>query len=71
MFGDSDLYDPDEMYADHVVETEREAREWFDSYNGFADDFEDDDFEDIPTGNADFMNDGFSNVYGNGLELED
>lgn len=34
MFGDSDLYEPDVDYADHVCESEREAQEWFDSYTG-------------------------------------
>jgi hypothetical protein len=77
MFGDSDLYDPDEDYADHVTESENEAKEWFDSYYGFEDEsdpweeFEEDDaFLDAPVGNADFMNDGFDSVYGNGEKLE-
>ena len=77
MFGDSDLYDPDEDYADWVAETEEEASEWFETYDGFSDedsdvsfDFED-DFDDTSTGNADFLNDGFNRVYGAGLDLED
>ena len=75
MFGDSDLYEPDEDYADWTAETKEEAAEWFDSYNGFEDeendfDFED-DFDESYEGNANFMNDGFNRVYGNGLELED
>ena len=77
MFGDSDMYEPDEDYADWIAETEKEASDWFDSYRGFEDseesDIEDfqDDFEESYSGNADFMNDGFSRVYGDGLELED
>ena len=75
MFGDSDLYDPDEDYADWATESEQEAEEWFDSYNGFAeneiDPYEFDDELDEYTGNANFMNDGFERVFGNGLELED
>ena len=74
MFGDSDLYEPDEDYADWTADSEREAAEWFDTYTGFAEDdlLElEDDFDEDPTGNSDFMNDGFARVYGEGLELED
>lgn len=76
MFGDSDLYDPDEDYADWETESEQEASDWFDSYRGFEDDeelsFEDDD-EDIEySGNANFMNEGFNRVFVSGeLDLED
>ena len=77
MFGDTDMYDPDEDYADWQTENEQEATDWFDSYEGFADDtdpwndFEEDDFEDDYSGNADFMNEGFTRVYGDGKLLED
>ena len=77
MFGDSDLYEPDEDYADWETESEQEATEWFDSYNGFEDDeelsFENDDDDNIEySGNADFMNEGFNRVFVSGeLELED
>lgn len=74
MLGDCDIYSPDEDYADWVVETESEAKEWFDSYNGFEEeeeDIEDDDFFESCTGNANFMNDAFERVFGNGAELED
>ena len=78
MFGDSDIYTPDEDYADHIAESDSEAEEWFDSYNGFEEeedpweDFEEDDvFKDAPSGNANFMNDGFESVYGNGEDLEE
>lgn len=78
MFGDSDIYDPDEDYADYVADSENEAQEWFDSYTGFSDDAdpwdefeEDESVQDIPSGNADFMNDGFASVYTNGEDLED
>ena len=65
MFGDSDVYTPDEDYADWVCETEESAKEWFDNYNGFEEDmFEEDEIDNTPTGNADFMNDGFEHVYG-------
>ena len=40
MFGDSDLYDPDEAYADWTCENEATAQEWFDSYTGFDEDDE-------------------------------
>lgn len=78
MFGDSDIYEPDEDYADWVAETPTEAQEWFDSYTGFQDDDEnsydfdeDESYLENYTGNADFMNDGFNRVFNKGLDLED
>ena len=78
MFGDKDVYEPDEDYADWECDTEERASEWFDNYEGFVEDsnglwsdFEEDSFDESLTGNADFMNDGFYNVYGDGLKLED
>jgi len=41
IFGDKDLYNPDNADFDAEFETEEEAREWFDSYNGFEDDLMD------------------------------
>ena len=38
IFGDNDLYDPATSDWDWTCEGERQANEWFDSYNGFADD---------------------------------
>lgn len=72
MFGDSDLYDPDEDYADWATESEQEAQDWFDSYEGLSE--EDEalyDSEEEFQGNANFMNDGFNRVYGIEGELED
>lgn len=37
MFGDVDLYAPDEMYADAEFDTEYEALEWFENYVGPGD----------------------------------
>lgn len=37
MFGDNDLYEPDEDYADFETESEDQAWEWFNSYEGFTD----------------------------------
>ena len=76
MFGDKELYEPDEDYADWETESDVEARDWFDSYEGFIEEdnsFMDieESYEDEPQGNANFMNDGFDRVYGDGLELED
>ena len=42
MFGDKDLYEPDIDYADWEAETEERAWEWFNTYEGFSDDFEGD-----------------------------
>ena len=47
MFGDSDLVEPDEAYADWTCETEQEAQEWFNSYNGFEDEEEEPSFFDL------------------------
>lgn len=73
MFGDSDLYDPDEDYADWTTDNQQEAEEWFNSYTGFSDedDWEEDDYDDTYTGNSNFMNEGFNRVYGVNIVLED
>lgn len=78
MFGDSDVYEPDEDYADWVAETEQEASEWFDSYTGFEEtvdevEFDDDDIYESTESiyNTNFMNEGFNRAYGKGLKLED
>ena len=41
MFGDKDIEEPDEDYADWECDSEEEAREWFDSYD--SDYYDDDD----------------------------
>ena len=41
MFGDVDVYPPDEMYADAEFDTEEEALEWFEDYTGPGDEDED------------------------------
>ena len=43
VFGDSDLYTPEDGEFDYECDTEEEAYEWFDNYNGFED--EDDFYE--------------------------
>lgn len=43
VFGDKDIYRPEYGYFDWECETEQEATEWFDNYNGF-DDFDDETF---------------------------
>lgn len=37
-FGDKDIYYPENTEPDAEFDSEEEAMEWFDSYNGFADD---------------------------------
>lgn len=54
MFGDNDLYEPDEDYADFETESEDEAWEWFNSFEGITDDDEDED--------SDWMNDIMSST---------
>ena len=38
VFGDNDIYKPEDGYFDHTCDSQAEAQEWFDSYNGFAED---------------------------------
>lgn len=38
IFGDEDVYGPDPDYADWTCETNEEATEWYNNYNGFEDD---------------------------------
>ena len=42
VFGDSDMYNPNDGYEefDFECDTEKEANEWFDNYNGFEDDLD-------------------------------
>ncbi len=40
MFGDKELYEPDEDYADWETEDEETAQIWFNTYEGFTDDDE-------------------------------
>ena len=42
VFGDSDLYDPNDGYDefDFECESEAEANEWFDNYEGYDDDLD-------------------------------
>lgn len=40
VFGDSDIYHPEDGCFDHVCDTEREAQEWFDDYKGFEEELE-------------------------------
>lgn len=43
MFGDNDVYEPDEDYADYVTDSKSTAYEWFENYHGFEDDEDDED----------------------------
>ena len=43
VFGDKDIYRPEDGYFDWECETEEQAKEWFDNYSGF--DTEDDEWE--------------------------
>lgn len=45
MFGDVDVYPPDEMYADAEFDSEEEALEWFEDYTGPGDEDEDEDYD--------------------------
>lgn len=43
MFGDKDIYEPDIDYADYETDGEKNAWDWFNTYEGFADDFDGDE----------------------------
>ncbi len=38
VFGDNEVYTPEAGYFDYETESDEDAQEWFDSYNGFGDD---------------------------------
>lgn len=54
VFGDNDIYKPEDGYFDWECDSEEEAREWFENYEGFSDDedfehvFDDDESGDDP-----------------------
>lgn len=53
MFGDADVYAPDEMYADAEFDTEDEALEWFENYVGLGDEDDEDDIYSSEEADAD------------------
>lgn len=57
MFGDADVYAPDEMYADAEFDTEEEALEWFENYTGPGDGDDEDDIYSSEETNSDEDND--------------
>lgn len=69
MFGDSDFVLPDPDYADWECDSKSEAQEWFDNYNGFAEDEELAEFDFIGESNESFIDRTFNSVYG--IESDD
>jgi len=64
MFGDRDYYEPDQAYADWECDSEEEAEEWFDNYEGFAED-EDELYEcGSNPSKEEFFDKGFEEAYG-------
>lgn len=63
MFGDTDLYPPDEMYADAEFDTENEALEWFENYTGPGDEDDEDDIYSSEEADIDEDNDDYKIVY--------
>ena len=59
MFGDADVYAPDEMYADAEFDTEDEALEWFENYVGPGDEEDEDEYYDILE-STEVINESFS-----------
>lgn len=39
VFGDNEIYTPEDGYFDFETDNDWEAQQWFDSYNGFSDEF--------------------------------
>ena len=62
MFGDSDFITADPDYADWECETEAEAREWFDSYNGFDTEDEIERFEFDECTQSTSLNEAYNNL---------
>lgn len=63
MFGDADVYAPDEMYADAEFDTEEEALEWFENYTGPGYEDDEDDIYSSKEADTDEDNDNFRIVY--------
>ena len=66
MFGDKDMYEPDEAYADYETENEQDAWDWFESYDNDDTEWEmrADRFDDIesPYYNGDLDDDDFDDI---------
>jgi hypothetical protein len=66
VFGDSDFYNPNDGYEefDWECDTEREANDWFDNYNGFEDDLDEgwNDSTDFGKTPEDFKNEILNNI---------
>ena len=55
MYGDRDLYPPDETFADFATSNEDEAYEWFENYIGPGDEEDDDIYSAIDTSDKPFV----------------
>lgn len=49
VFGDNEVYKPEDEDFDWECETEEQANDWFDSYTGFAEDGPEDIYSSVPT----------------------
>ena len=67
MFGDKDLYPPDPDYADWECDTNDEATEWYNNYNGFE---EEDDFDESLELSETMFNNEFDSVPGDTVTFE-
>ena len=61
VFGDNEIYLPEDEWFDAVFETEKEAQEWFDSYNGFEDELEE---STVKTSKGKWVNRGKEGTHG-------
>lgn len=69
VFGDNNIYSPEDGYFDQVCDSESEAREWFDSYEGFIDDEDDYFFDECANSKEEFFDKGFNKAYG--IDVDD
>lgn len=61
VFGDNEIYLPEDEWFDAEFETEEEAQEWFDSYNGFEDELEE---STVKTSRGKWVNKGKEGTHG-------
>lgn len=57
VFGDMDMYSPEDGWLDWEADSYDTAKEWFDNYNGYDEDEDDIDFEEVD------FDDDFEGVY--------
>lgn len=62
MYGDKDMYLPDIDESDYESDSEDEAREWFDNYNGFDEDYVDEGVNMVNKINENQLTEGYYDI---------